>query len=130
MIGFETKENRSRCINTYAGTQSEGWQWYSATSLYHAGSPVSTTDRFVSGDVIGILMDLTQGKASFYKNGVLTSVSVTGLSCDKEYFPVISFYSTGDTATIENSMWPEDIPEDSKRSKKAVPARKTSKKKH
>jgi len=126
MLGFETKENRQRCVNTYAGTQSEGWQWYSATSLYHSGSPVSTTERFVSGDVVGILMDLTQGKATFYKNGSPTNVIVTGLSSEKEYYPVISFYSTGDSATIENSAWPDDIPWDSS-SKKNTTIKKQQK---
>jgi len=117
MFGFETKDCRNRkTANTYAGAQVGGYQWYSAAYVYSAGSSrYITGEHFYTGDVVGMYFDLNNGKVKFYRNGKATGVEVTGLT-DKEYYPVITFYSGGDSATVVQDSLPTDLGDSSSKS--------------
>jgi len=103
MVGVETKDNFSknlRSYNQYPGQTPNGWSWYSAGQTYHANQCVQAQSPFISGDTVGVLLDSNEGKIAFYKNREVVTASFASLPKNVELCAVVSFYNTGDTATI------------------------------
>ena len=68
MSGIESSNNSNM---SYPGASSEQYALYGnagSGQLYHNGS-TSSFDGFVTGDVIGVALDMDEGKLYFYKNG-------------------------------------------------------------
>lgn len=68
MSGIESSDNTNM---SYPGASNEQYALYGnggSGQLYHNGS-TSSVDGFVSGDVIGVALDMDEGKLYFYKNG-------------------------------------------------------------
>ena len=71
MAGIESKT--SPYSASYSGENSQQYALYGnngSGQLYHNGS-VSSFDGFVSGDVIGVALDMDGGDLYFYKNGTI-----------------------------------------------------------
>jgi len=112
MIGVETKECKGvRTYNQYPGQTSYGWCWYSAGQTYHSNQCTQAQSPFISGDTVGILLNTTEGKAAFYRNGKPVLANFSSIPKGKEIYAVISFYDIGDTATIiPGQPVPKDLP--------------------
>lgn len=78
MVGFETKESTvtSNTYSQYPGQTMTGWSWYSIGQTYHNNSCVQANSPFASGDTVGILINVAEGKCWFYKNGKPTKAGV------------------------------------------------------
>ena len=100
MIGVETKECKAYSMNQYPGQTSYGWCLYSTGQTYHASNCVQQQSPFSSGDTVGILVDTLEGRVAYYRNGKVVKATFTGLPKNTPLFPVVSFYSVNDTATI------------------------------
>jgi len=115
MVGFEMKDSLATTNTTsqYPGQTPMGWSWYSAGQTYHNGQTNQANALYSSGDTVGILFHVKDGKVWFYRNGKPTKATFTSVPKDKEYFPVISFYQPGDSATIlTTSLLPSQFPPD------------------
>jgi len=113
MVGLESKESTvsSNTYSQYPGQTVHGWSWYSIGQTYHNNACVQANAPFASGDTVGILVNVAEGKCWFYKNGKPTKASFTGIPTGKEYFPVISFYSSGDSAQLlTTTAIPKQLP--------------------
>lgn len=76
-------------LNPYKGMgyASTGWRWaFSAPAPYGAS--------YVSGDYIGIKVDMDAKTISFYKNGVLQGVAYSGFIAGT-YYPIIALFNPG-----------------------------------
>jgi len=67
MIGVATSEAD---INSWLGSDSHGWGYYGPGALYNQGSGGGSADGYVTGDVIGVALDVDAGTLQYYKNGV------------------------------------------------------------
>jgi len=76
-----TNTDTGRITYNYSGTKTSG------------GSTTSYGAAYVSGDIIGVAMDMDAGSISFYKNGVSQGVAVTGIS--GTIFPMFLQIRTG-----------------------------------
>jgi len=88
-VGFTLKENTS--LDNYLGGNPYSWAFrpgYKYSAVHGNGF---YGQAFVRGDVIGVLLDMTNGSASFYKNGTNLGVCFTGLPRDKEIYPAVGW---------------------------------------
>ena len=71
----------------YGGTnKARGYYGYAGNKL-DASSNVSYGDAFVTGDIIGVALNLDDGEITFYKNNVSQGVAFTSLGSG-EWFPL------------------------------------------
>jgi hypothetical protein len=80
MSGIES--STSPYAASYSGENDQQYALYAPGQLYHNGSATSF-DSFVTGDVIGVALDMDGGNLYFYKNGSAMNsgnAAVTGLT--------------------------------------------------
>jgi hypothetical protein len=63
----------------------EGYSYLTNGSFYTGNSAVSSAAAFVSGDIIGVAMDLDAGSIAFYKNGALQATPFTSIPLGVDY---------------------------------------------
>ena len=76
-IGFT---NNTEQLGFYFPNSTGGVGYGSDGNITVSGTVVATVSGFVVGDTLGVALNLDAGTAQFYKNGVVQSYTVTGLS--------------------------------------------------
>jgi len=111
MIGVESSEGSSSKASQYPGQTPYGWSWYSIGQTYHNNACVQANATFTSGDTVGMLVDSNKGKVVFYRNGKSTNAKFDNIPPNSKLFPVITFYSPGDKATVLSGRnFPSKLP--------------------
>ena len=76
------------------GYQDNGYVYGASGTGTASGAQLTTGNpSFTTGDIIGVAVDIPNGILQWYKNGVLTSYSVTGIN-DDDWFPAVSSHTT------------------------------------
>jgi len=106
------------CATTgYAGQYANGWTYYSAGQIYHAGGTLpSVGQAYGTGDVIGCFMDFEKNVLTFYKNGTEACHAdnmPTNLDGKNGLFPSVSINSPPNAV----SLVPRPQPPESLKSK-------------
>ena len=90
----------------YPGSQNNGWTYYRDGRIYHNGSFSSYGDSYTTGDVIGLALDLNNGKIYFSKNGTFQNSSNPSTEANPAFsnvsgtvFPVWAGYNTSTVHT-------------------------------
>ena len=63
----------------------EGYSYSSNGNFYTGNSAVSSAATYVTGDIIGIALDLDAGSIAFYKNGTLQGTPFTSITLGVDY---------------------------------------------
>lgn len=106
--------------STYSGVNSRGY--YSATGTKWAGSGAQAYgELYVTGDTIGVSLDMDNGTITFYKNGASQGVAFINVKTLGEVFPAVtSGSSSGGNTTTFNfgdkpfKYLPSDLPSGTK----------------
>ena len=102
MIGVCMK-NHSHTI--YIGGNSsayKGWSYYGCTPgyKYHNGNATEYGRAFNTGDVIGVLLDQSEGTLAFTHNGEELGVAYSDLPNDEPLYPAVSLCQNSDAVKI------------------------------
>ena len=91
-------------IQNTLGTDAFGWAYDSTGNKRTNNSASSYGSTYTSGDVIGIVLALTSGTLTFYKNGVSQGIAFSGLS--GTLYPDISSLTGSNTSGTANFSGP------------------------
>lgn len=81
--------NRSMNLNSFTGSDANGWGYFSLNgNKYNGSGGVAYGASYVIGNVMGIKLDLGAGTLTFYKNGVSQGTAFTGLS--GTFYPAVT----------------------------------------
>ena len=72
--------NASASLASYPGSDANGWGYRSFNGDKANSSTAAYGASYVTGDVIGVALDITSGTIEFYKNNVSQGVAFSGLS--------------------------------------------------
>jgi len=88
--------NATESLNTYVGSDANGWAYNSLNGLLYTNGTTSGTNATWStvGDVIGFALDLDAGTLKFYKNGTLQPSYFSGIP-GGTYYAAIGTNSAG-----------------------------------
>ena len=102
MVGFAKSSFAGTTDNQYVGQTSDSYAYYTDTGgVYNTGSSTAYGATCAAGDIIGVALDLDNGKAYFSKNGTWqnsgnpasqTNPAFTSLS--GTFLPGLGMYST------------------------------------
>jgi len=99
MLGVATSE----CALTgYCGQYNNGWQLYTNGQVYHNGGCPANGATYAVGDTLGVHLDFSSGKITWYKNGQSTA-TLTGVptSGNKPLYPAASFSAMGNAVSVK-----------------------------
>lgn len=86
-------------LSSFLGGCNQGWGFIGEQALYHNREKVKVYgESFVSGDIVGVTLDLNQGTMSFSRNH-----KSMGVAFDKifgELYPAVAFYNVGQELEI------------------------------
>lgn len=95
-------------LNSYLGSDANGWGWQfsnaSGNPRWNNNSQTTYGALASTGDVIGVLLNLTTGTLVFYKNGVSQGTAFSSLS--GTFFPMVSLFGpVAATARFASTSW-------------------------
>ncbi|KAG7392478.1 hypothetical protein PHYPSEUDO_000166 [Phytophthora pseudosyringae] len=101
-------------LDSYLGKDNRGWGWIGNRALWHNGSKQRGTygDKFKTGDVIRLTLDLRRGTLSYALNGKDLGVAFgpggTGPKLEGTFYPGFSLYNQRDSIDLIGGHRVED----------------------
>lgn len=81
--------NRSMNLNSFTGSDANGWGYFSLNgNKYNGSGGVGYGASYVIGNIIGVKLDLGAGTLTLYKNGTSQGTAFTGLS--GTFYPAVT----------------------------------------
>ncbi|TDH65060.1 uncharacterized protein CCR75_002142 [Bremia lactucae] len=93
-------------LDSYLGKDSRGWGWIGNRALWHNGSKQRGTygDKFKTGDIIRLTLDLRRGTLSYTLNGRDLGVAFgpggTGPKLEGIFYPAFALYNQRDSIEL------------------------------
>jgi len=111
--------NSTAPLTNYCGSDANGWGYYYDGTKYHSGSSAAYGSSYATGAVIGVALDMDNGKVWFSKDGTWqasgdpaagTNAAYTGLT--GTLYPATSLYRNNNQATgrFASSSWTGSAP--------------------
>lgn len=89
--------NRSMNLNSFTGSDANGWGYFSLNgNKYNGSGGVAYGASYVIGNVMGIKLDLGAGTLTLYKNGTSQGTAFTGLS--GTFYPAVTLRENAGSA--------------------------------
>ena len=91
-----------------AATRNSGYVWYQSGNVWDNGTAVLTGNTYTTNDILGIALDLDNGKIYFSKNNTWinsgdpvagTGASASGIDTTKQWLPVLGSDNNSMTST-------------------------------
>ncbi|KAL8008320.1 putative vacuolar protein sorting-associated protein [Plasmopara halstedii] len=101
-------------LDSYLGKDNRGWGWIGNRALWHNGSKQRGTygDKFNTGDIVRITLDLRRGTLSYALNGRDLGVAFgpggTGPKLEGTFFPAFALYNQRDSIELIGGHRVED----------------------
>ena len=93
IMNYETK---------YLSMTQHSWQFYTNGQVYHNGGCPANGASYAVGDTLGVHMDYSIGKITWYKNGTQTAtISGVPTSTVRPLYPVASFSAMGNSVSVK-----------------------------
>jgi len=87
-------------LNNDVGRTNQGWGYKGNAQKDTNNTATAYGSAWVSGDTIGVALDLTNGQLTFYRNGVSQGVAFTLATGSNVYYPAASSSTGGATYTL------------------------------
>jgi len=103
MVGLGDGENNKE------GLHSSGFCYRSEGQCSPPGGGVTYGDKYRTGDIIGVVVDVDLGRIEYLKNSVSQGIAFTDIYSSQQYkrkmknlpvFPAVSLNNTGDNVTL------------------------------
>lgn len=110
-LGIARKDVR---LDSYLGKDNRGWGWIGNRALWHNGSKQRGTygEKFKTGDVVRMTLDLKRGTLSYALNGKDLGVAFgpggTGPKLEGTFFPGFALYNQRDSVDLIGGHRVED----------------------
>lgn len=115
LIGAGTS---SFAITSYCGSDADSYGWYGSGSKYNNGASSGYAPTYTTGDVVGVALDLDNGKIWWSKNGTWTGDPVAGTGeaysgLSGEFYAAVSPYNANKilTANFGASSFSYSVPD-------------------
>ncbi|OWZ24334.1 hypothetical protein PHMEG_000654 [Phytophthora megakarya] len=101
-------------LDSYLGKDNRGWGWIGNRALWHNGSKQRGTygDKFKTGDIVRLTLDLRRGTLSYSLNGKDLGVAFgpggTGPKLEGTFFPAFALYNQRDSIDLIGGHRVED----------------------
>ncbi|KAK1948183.1 putative E3 ubiquitin-protein ligase HERC1 [Phytophthora citrophthora] len=101
-------------LDSYLGKDNRGWGWIGNRALWHNGSKQRGTygDKFKTGDVVRLTLDLRRGTLSYTLNGKDLGVAFgpggTGPKLEGTFYPAFALYNQRDSIDLIGGHRVED----------------------
>ncbi|KAG1690342.1 hypothetical protein DVH05_028222 [Phytophthora capsici] len=101
-------------LDSYLGKDNRGWGWIGNRALWHNGSKQRGTygDKFKTGDVVRLTLDLRRGTLSYALNGKDLGVAFgpggTGPKLEGTFYPAFALYNQRDSIDLIGGHRVED----------------------
>eukprot|EP01087_Luapelamoeba_hula_P017825 TRINITY_DN5652_c0_g1_i1.p1 TRINITY_DN5652_c0_g1~~TRINITY_DN5652_c0_g1_i1.p1 ORF type:complete len:495 (-),score=68.03 TRINITY_DN5652_c0_g1_i1:12-1496(-) len=87
-------------LTGYAGQYSNGWQYYTNGQVYHNSGCPSNGTTYAVGDTLGVWVDFTAGRITWYKNGTQCA-QLAGLPTSSDLYPIVSLSAAGNSVSVK-----------------------------
>ena len=115
MVGVGTS---SFSLSSYAGSDANSYGWYGSGTKYTGAASYPYTPTYTTNDVVGVALDLDNGKIWFSKNGSWTGDPVAGTGeafsgLSGEFYAAVSLYNANKilTANFGTSSFSYTVPD-------------------
>ncbi|ETK80662.1 hypothetical protein L915_13726 [Phytophthora nicotianae] len=101
-------------LDSYLGKDNRGWGWIGNRALWHNGSKQRGTygDKFKTGDIVRLTLDLRRGTLSYALNGKDLGVAFgpggTGPKLEGTFYPAFALYNQRDSIDLIGGHRVED----------------------
>jgi hypothetical protein len=101
LVGVGTS---SFSLSSYVGSDANSYGWYGSGTKYTGASSYPYAPTYTTGDIVGIALDLDNGKIWFSKNGSWTGDPVAGTGeafsgLSGEFYAAVSLYNANKILT-------------------------------
>jgi len=90
----------------YVGADAHSWGYHSYASKFHQAKGVKFGQRYGVGDVIGVLLNLSERTLHFFKNGEPLGLAYNNLPLGESYYPAVSLYGKSKVSIINDAEVP------------------------